>query len=82
MNVNAKQLIEDRFINAGDFLYNESSRTLFQVVSKGKYDRFMVINLKHGTIDGDNLTRDELKKVYLMNHKLVESKNVEVNIKY
>lgn len=81
MNVNAKQLIEDRFINAGDFLYNESSRTLFQVVSKGKYDRFMVINLKHGIIDGDNLTRDELNKVYIK-YKLVESKNVDIDIKY
>lgn len=81
MNVNAKQLIEDRFISTGDFLYHESSRTLFQVVSKGKHDSFMVINLKHGTIDGDNLTRDELNKVYI-NYKLVESKNVDVDIKY
>lgn len=41
----------------------------------------MVINLKYGTIDGDNLTRDELNKVYI-NNKLVESKNVEITIKY
>ena len=82
MNVNAKPLIEDIFINNGDFLYHESSRTLYQVVFTGKHDNFMVINLKHGTIDGDNLTRDEVKKVYLMNHKLVESKNVDIDIKY
>ena len=81
MNVNAKLLIEDRFISTGDFLYHESSRTLFQVVSKGKHDSFMVINLKHGTIDGDNLTRDELNKVYIK-YKLVKTKNVDIDIKY
>lgn len=81
MHVNVKLLIEDRFINNGDFLYHESSRTLYQVVFTGKHDNFIVINLKHGTIDGDNLTRDEVNKAY-MDCKLVESKNVDINIKY
>ena len=41
----------------------------------------MVINLKYGTIDGDNLTRDELNKVYIK-YKLVKTKNVDIDIKY
>lgn len=81
MNINVERLVEERVINAGDFLYMDSYRTLLQVIFTGVHDRFMVINLKTGSIDADNLTRDEVNKIYI-NYTLISNKNVEINIKY